>query len=186
MKNIFKLLLACAFVFSLATPLLAKDPKTEDEVMTALNSTNAKVVFNALLVMEKKYPTSAPGLAKAKSLLTDDRATVREKAARVLGALHADLSDDDLKKISAMLDSSDPKEVQQALLALRGLEAKSTIPKILPALKNADPFVKRDACRTLAVLGDKSVIPDIQPLTQDPDPKVQTDANDAIFALKNK
>ena len=186
MKNIFKLLLACAFVFSLAMPLMAKNPKTEDEVMTDLNSTNAKVVYAAFQVLEKKYPTSEPGLAKAKSLLTDERPMVREKAARVLGALHADLSADDLKNISLMLDSADPKEVQQALLALRGLRAQSTIPKILPALKNADPFVKRDACRTLAVLGDKSLIPDIQPLLQDPDPKVVTDANDAIFALNSK
>ena len=186
MKNICKLLLVGAFIFSVATPLMARQPKTEDQVLSDLSSTNAKVVYNALQVMEKQYPTSAPGLAKTKSLLTDERVTVREKAARVLGALHADVNADDLKNISAMLDSTSSKEIQQALQALRGLKAQSTVPKIIPLLKNPDPYVKRDACRTLAVLGDKSVIPDIQPLMQDPDPKVQKDANDAIFALNSK
>jgi HEAT repeat protein len=186
MKNIFKGLLVGAFVFTLAATVNAKTPKTEDEVLADLSSTNAKVTVGALQVLEKQFPTSAPGIAKTKSLVTDERATVREKAARVLGALHADVSDADLQNICKLLDGSSQTEITEGLKALRGLKAQSTVPKILPLLKNTDPYVKRDACRTLAVLADKSVIPSIQPLLQDADPRVVKDANDAIFALNAK
>jgi len=184
--NIGKSLLMGAFILSVAAPLMARPAATEDQVISDMNSTNAKVVYNALQNLEKQYPTSVPGLTKVKSLVTDERATVREKAARVLGALHAEVSDADLQNICKLLDGSSKTEITEGLKALRGLKAQSTIPKIIPLLKNPDPFVKRDACRTLAVLGDKSLIPDLQPLLQDTDPRVVKDANDAIFALNSK
>ena len=185
MNNICQRLLAGAFIFALALPLLAK-PMTEEQLLANLDSPKDKVVYAALQDLEKQYPTSAPAQAKMKLLLTDRRQNIRQKAARVLGALHAAVSETDLKNIAALLDASDPKEVMEGLKALRGLKAQSTIPKIVPLLQHADNYVKRDACRTLAVIADKSVIPSIEPLRQNPDGKVQKDANDAIFALQAK
>ncbi len=178
--------LMAVVILGVAVPAMAKSPKTEDEVLADLNSPNAKIVYSALQVLEKSYPTSAPGLAKTKSLVTDELPVVREKAARVLGALHAEVSEADLRNIEKLLDGTAKDEATEGLKALRGLKAQSSIPKILTLLKNPDPFVKRDALRTLAVLGDKSLIPKIQPLTQDADPRVAKDANDAIFNLNAK
>ncbi|HEU5396889.1 MAG TPA: HEAT repeat domain-containing protein [Verrucomicrobiae bacterium] len=169
-----------------ALSVSARPPETEDQLVADLASPKEPVVIHTLQTLEKQYPNSPNSVPKIKELLTDQRPKVREKAARVLGAVHATVSAEDLKNISAMLESSDWKEAQEALLALRGLEAKSTIPKIIPLLKHSNSYVKRDACRTLAVLGDKSVVKDIEPLQSDPDPKVRTDAANAIFTLQHK
>src|ERR1700733_7974919 len=125
-------------ILGVAVPAMAKSPKTEDQVLSDMSSTNAKIVYNALQVLEKAYPTSEPGLAKTKSLLTDARPTVREKAARVLGALHADVSETDLRNIEKLLDGTAKDEITEGLKALRGLKAQSSIPKILTLLKNPD------------------------------------------------
>jgi HEAT repeat protein len=175
-----------AVVLSTALLASARPPQTEDELLAALASPKDKEVYAALQNLEKQYPTDPNILPPIKKLLTDARPTVREKAARVLGAIHAEISADDLKNISAMLDSTDPNEIMESLKALRGLNAQSTIPKIIPLLKHSNNFVKRDACRTLAVIGDKSLVSDIEPLLSDPDPKVQKDAQDAIDILKAK
>ena len=50
-------------------------------------------------------------LPTIKKLLTDSRVKVRRKAARVLGAVHAEVDQDDVKNICALLKSSDPEEV---------------------------------------------------------------------------
>jgi HEAT repeat protein len=189
MKNICRLFFGGIIglaIFTAVLPASAKPPKTEDELLAALNSPKDKEVYSALQDLEKQYPADPNILPPIKKLLTDPRPIVREKAARVLGALHADVSAEDLKNISAMLDSSDPNEIMESLKALRGLKAESTVPKIVPLLKHANNNVKRDACRTLAVIGDKSNIKDIEPLLQDPDKTVQKDASDAIFQLKAK
>lgn len=186
MKRITKTLLIAAAVCATALPLLAKPPQTEEQLIAAMDSPKEKIVYAALQDFEKQYPTSAPGLAKVKTLLTDPRPLVHQKAARVLGALHTDLSSTDLDNITKMLDSADKNEVMEGLKALRGLKAQSALPKIVGTLKNPDAFVKRDACRTLAVLGSKNNVADIEPLLTDPDKRVVKDANDAIFALKAK
>jgi HEAT repeat protein len=186
MKNLCHRLLITAAIFATALPLLAGKPKTEEQLIADLDSPKDKVVYAALQDLEKQFPTSAPGLAKMKTLLTDPRPTVHQKAARVLGALHADVSETDLKNIAAMLDATDKKEIMEGLKALRGLKAQSTIPKIVTLLSHADANVKRDACRTLAVIADKSVVKDIEPLMQDADKGVARDASDAVFTLKNK
>ena len=160
--------------------------KTEDQLIADLDSPKAEVVTSAMLKLEKTYPTSTKALPKIKTLLTDVRQPVRRKAGRVLGALHADVSDADLKAITAMFKSADSREVMDALISLRGLKAQQTVPEILPLLKNPTPNVQRDACRTLAVLGTKDTIPSIEPLLNSPTPAVKKDAQDAIFALKNK
>ena len=121
-----------------------------------------------------------------KKLLSDSRAPVRRKAARVLGVLHAEVSEADLKAITAMLKASDPQEIIDALKSLRGLKAAQTVPEILPLLKHSTPNVIRDACRTLAVHGTKDNIPAIEPLLNHPVAAVKADAQDAIFKLKNK
>jgi HEAT repeat protein len=105
-----------------------------------------------------------------------------------LGALHADVSNDDVKAICALLKSADPDEAIDGLKALRGLKAPQAVPQITPILKetNRHPNVIRDACRTLAVLGDKSVIREIEPLLNNPNAAIKKDAQDAIFVLKAK
>lgn len=173
-------------VFALTTsPLLAK-AKTEDQLIAELAGPNEDKVANALLQLEKQYPTSTKAHPEIKKLLTDPREKVRRKAGRVLGAVHAEVNDTDLKNITAMFKASNPQEVMDALKSLRGLKAQSTVPEILPLLQNAHVGIVRDACRTLVVLGNKNHVAAIEPLLKHPDTKVQKDAQDAIFALKAK
>src|ERR1051325_2166244 len=172
-------------LLTLASPLFAAE-KTEDQLIAELDSPKADAVTSAMLKIEKTYPTSTKAIPKIKTLLTDARQPVRRKAGRVLGALHAEVSEADIKAITAMLKSADSREVMDALISLRGLKAQQTVPEILPLLKSPTPNVVRDACRTLAVLGTKDVIPSIEPLLNNPNAAVKKDAQDAIFALKNK
>jgi HEAT repeat protein len=185
MKKFIQRSLVLAAVFAIALPLLAGKTK-ENEVLIGLDSPKEKVVLGALQDFEKEHPASATCMAKCKALLADNRPYVRQKAARVLGVLHAAVSPADLNNISLLLNATDKLEVMQGLKALRGLKAQSEIPKIVPLLKNPDDNIKRDSCRTLAVLGDKSLIPEIEPLLKDPDKGVVKDAKDAITALTIK
>jgi HEAT repeat protein len=172
-------------LFACVSPVSAAE-KTEDQLVADLNSTRAEVVTDAMLKIEKNYPSSTKALPKIKALLTDNRQPVRRKAARVLGVLHADLNDAEIKAIAAMLKAPEQQEQMDALKSLRGLKAPQTVPDILPLLKSAVPNVIRDACRTLAVLGNKNTIPSIEPLLNNPNAAVKKDAQDAIFQLKNK
>src|SRR5262249_31327751 len=151
-----------------------------------LSSRDEDKVTETLLALERHYPTSTKAFPTIKKLLTDSRPKVRRKAARVLGVLHAEVDDQNLKDICAMLKASDMREQMDALISLRGLKAQSTVPEIVPLLKSPTPNVIRDACRTLAVLGNKDLIPSIEPLLTHPDKRVETDAQDAIFKLKAK
>lgn len=172
-------------LFAVASPVQAAE-KTEDQLIADLDSPRAEVVTAAMLKIEKTYPTSTKAVPKMKALLTDARQPVRRKAARVLGVLHADLSDAEIKALTAMLKAPDVQEVMDALKSLRGLKAPQAVPDILPLLKSSTPNVIRDACRTLAVLGNKETISSLEPLLNHPNPAVKKDAQDAIFALKNK
>ena len=183
MKKI--ILLVAAVWFITEFPLLA-GTMAEQAILTDLDSPQYKVVLNALAHFEDDHRDSAPAMAKVKALLADLRPPVREKAARVLGAIHADVSEDDLKNITTMLSSPEKHEVIQALKALRGLKAGSTVPKIVPLLQNPGENIKRDSCRTLAVIGSKGNIKDIEPLLKDPDKAVVEDAQKAIAALNVK
>jgi HEAT repeat protein len=174
-------------VFTLAaSPVFAAKVKTEDELIADLASPKDSVVADAMLKLEKQYPTSTKAVGEIKKYLGDSRDKVRRKAARVVGALHADVSADELKAIVKLLSAADHREVMDGLIALRGLKAGDAIPQITPLLNHAQPNVIRDACRTLAVLGNKDHIALIEPLLKNADPKVQKDAQDAIFALKAK
>jgi HEAT repeat protein len=184
MKYICKHLIVGAFIFAVALPLFARE-KSEDELLADLTSTKPRVVINALQDLEKQYPTDVKAQTQIKLLLNDDRPPVKRKAARVLGAVNADVSGADLKNIASLLDGN-KDDIEDGLKALRGLKAQSTIPKIIPLLQNPDNNIKRDACRTLAVLGDRSLIPTLQPLLNYPDLAVQKDAADAISILKEK
>ncbi len=185
MKTIGRRLLIVAAVFATALPLLA-GKMTEEQVLAGLDSTKEKEAITALQHFEEEHSTSAPCLAKVKGLLADSRPLVREKAARVLGATHAEVSEADLKNIAALLNGADKREVMQGLKALRGLKAQSVAPQLLPLLQNADNNIKRDACRTLAVIGDANMIKDLEPLLKSSDKAVVEDASKAIAALKNK
>ena len=168
-------------------PVLAGE-KTEDQLIAELASSNERKVTDALLKLEKQYPTSTNAFPTMKQLLKDPREKVRRKAARVLGALHAEVDADNIKSICALLKSTTTEEVIDGLKALRGLKAQSAIPEITPLLSNTSlhPNIIRDACRTLAVLGDKDTIKVIEPLLTNPNKAIQQDAQDAIYVLKNK
>jgi HEAT repeat protein len=184
MKKIWRLLLVGVFTLALALPALAKI-KTVDEYIADLASPKPGVVVSGLQGIEKNYPTDANALTKVKDLLADPRPTVKRKAARVLGAVNADVSDADLKNIATLL-AGDKNEKTDGLKALRGLKAQDTVPQITPLLQDSDLNIKRDAIRTLAVLGDKSLVPTIKPFLTYPDLAVQKDAADAIEILKEK
>lgn len=192
MKNLTKrgfiLGLVLGVITFTTTSLLAagKKAKTEEDLIAELAGPNADKVANAMLQLEKQYPTSTKAFPEIKKLLTDPREKVRRKAGRVLGALHAEVGDADLKNICAMFKATDPQEVMDALKSLRGLKAESTVPEILPLLQNANIGIVRDACRTLAVLGNKSNVAALEPLVKHKDEKVQKDAQDAIFQLNAK
>ncbi len=183
MKKFLHRALVLAAVFATALPLLAA-PKTEKELLTLLNSQRENFVVDALQTFEKRFPDSVEGMAKCKELLTDSRPPVRRKAARVLGALHAPVSEADLKNICGLLESKDDGDITAGLKALRGLKAQSVALKMLPLLQHANDNVKRDTCRTLAVIGDKSMVKDIEPLLKSKEPAVVEDAQKAINALK--
>ena len=179
-------LILSVFVFATGSVQAAKKVKTEDELIAQVGTAKEREVIRALQEMENLYPTSTKCQNAIKPLLTDSRKPVVRKAARVLGVMNAPVSAADLKNIAGMLKSADESEVIDGLKALRGLQAKSTIPEITPLLQHANKNVVRDACRTLAVLGDKSLIPAIKPLLEVPDRAVQKDAADAIAILKEK
>jgi len=188
MKNMLKPSLAGMLLlalFTLAFPAQAKE-KTEEQLIQELASPNASKVADALQALEKQYPTSTNGFAAMKKLLTDDRAKVRRKAARVLGVLHAEVDEANIQAICKLLKSSDVDEMTDGLKALRGLKAPSAVPEILPLLKHPNSHIVRDACRTLAVLGNKETITSIEPLLNSPEAAVKKDAQDAIYILKQK
>jgi len=185
-KRTFILALACG-VFALSTaPVHAGKVKTEEELIADLASPKEEVVTSTMLKLEKQFPTSPTAIAAVKKYLGDNRPAVRRKSARVLGAIHADVTSAEIKTICALLKGSEPREVMDGLIALRGLKAAEALPEILPLLQHSDLKVIGDACRTVAVHGDKSNIAAIEPLLKHPNAKVQKEANDAIFILKAK
>ncbi|MGC3958769.1 MAG: hypothetical protein QM813_12765 [Verrucomicrobiota bacterium] len=185
-KRSFFFALACGVVALAASPAFAAKVKTEDELIADLASPKESVVTGAMLKLEKEHPTSTKWQPEVKKMLTDSRSAVRRKAGRVLGSVHAEVSDVDLKNITAMFSATDPQEAMDALKSLRGLKAESTLPQVVGLLQNAHVGIVRDALRTLAVLGNKSHVSNIEPLLKHADPKVQKDAQDAIFTLKAK
>ncbi len=185
-KRSFFVVLACGAVVLATSSAWAAKVKTEDELIADLASPKDTVVESAMLKLEKEHPTSTKATTEIKKYLGDARPKVRRKAARVLGALHAEVTSAELKSICELLKAADYKEVIDGLIALRGLKAKETLPQITPLLNHTQQNVVRDACRTIAVLGDKSHIPLIEPLLTNKDKSIQKDAMDAIYALKNK
>jgi len=185
-KRSFVIALACGVFALTAAPAGAAKVKTEDELIAELASPKEDVVASTMLKLEKQFPTSPKTIAAVKGFLGDNRAKVRRKAARVLGAIHAEVTSAEIKTISGLLKATDPREVMDGLIALRGLQAAEALPEILPLLQHADLKVIGDACRTVAVHGTKSNIPALEALLQHPNAKVQKEANDAIFILKNK
>ena len=184
--------------FALATPLLAAT-KTEDQLIAELGASDPDKVTSALQELEEKYPTSTKALATIKKLLTDQRMRVKRKAARVIGAVHAEVNEDDIRAICALLKPPRMEERPDSVLkgppveamldglkALRGLKAPSAIPEVTPLLRYSNNHVVRDACRTLAVIGNKDVIPAIEPLLEDSNREVRKDAKEAIAALRSK
>lgn len=183
----FLVALACSVLtFAVAPAHAAKKGATEDDLIADLASPKESVVTSAMLKLEKEHPTSTKAIGEIKKYLADNRPAVRRKAARVLGAIHADVTSAEIKTICALLKGTEPREVMDGLIALRGLKAAEALPEILPLLQHSDLKVIGDACRTVAVHGSKSNIPAIEPLLKHPNAKVQKEANDAIFALKNK
>jgi len=176
-------------------PTAPRPPKTEELWVADLSSKSEKAVTTALGNLEDELKVkddatkdASPAIPAIRKLLTDPRKGVVRKAARVLGVIHARVTEDDVKNIAVLLSDKDKGIQIDGLKALRGLgaQAKATVPQIIPLLQHKEPNVKRDACRTLAVVGNKDVIPSIQPLLQSPDESVKKDAADAIAALRDK
>jgi len=159
---------------------------SQEGLMQAMQSPSPDIAADAMLRWEKTYPTSTNAFGIMRGLLGDDRPKVRRKAARVLGVLHAEVSEQDIQAICAMLKSPDAMEQTDALKALRGLEAPSAIDSILPLLNSPNTHIIRDACRTLAILGGPDLIPKLEPLLSHAEPAVQNDAQNAIFTLRGK
>ena len=186
-RSFIGMLVLAVFAMTLAPLLLqARPPKSEDELIADLASPKDNVVISALQNIERNYPTTTKALPAMKKLLADPRIKVKQKDARVLGAIHADVDSTDIQNICELLKASDKHVIMDGLISLRGLKAQRAIPQILPLLDNPDSNVKRDSMRTLAVLGDSSLIPKIKPLLTYPDLAVQKDAADAIAILKEK
>jgi HEAT repeat protein len=186
-RSFIAILVLAAVAVTLAPfSLQARAPKTEDELIADLASPKDSVVAESLQKLEKDYPNSPKSVPAIKNLLGDPRPKVARKAARVLGAVNADVSDADLAKICELLKSPDKSTIIDGLKALRGLKSKSVIPQMLPLLKNPDKNVIRDTIRTLAVVGDNSLVPTLKPFLEFPDLAVQKDAADAIGILKEK
>jgi HEAT repeat protein len=166
-------------------PIRLKPPETEAELIVDLAPANsADVITSAIGKLEDMRGTnSIPAL---KRLLPDSRASVRRKAARVLGIFHAPMTDEEIAQACLLLKASDWREVVDGLKALRGFDAPQAVPEILPLLKYRQENVVRDSCRTLTVLGTKDVIPLIEPLLKDPNEAVRRDAQDAIAILRTK
>jgi HEAT repeat protein len=161
------------------------DP-AESKLIADMASDDTRKVLNALDGLEGKPDAGTNVILAARKLLPDPRPVVRKKAARVLGAIHAPLDGADLKAICRMLKSYDKSEADDALKALRGLEASETIPEIIPLLKSPHDLLVRDACRTLAVLGSKEQIPVIEPSLKHSNSDVRIDAQSAITTLQAK
>jgi len=170
-----------------ASVLIARaEPPSEEKLIKDLKEPLHTTVVSALSNLEVYYPNSPNSLPAIKKLLTDKRPRIRRKAARVLGAMHADLDPAALKDVCNLLKASDPNEVQDGLQALRGLKVPHLVPEIIPFLQHPNEWVVRDACRTLGVLGNKDTIPSLEPLLNHPNAAVKKDAQDAVFKLKNK
>ncbi len=172
-------------LIALALPLAAAE-QTEEQVVAQLGDKNGDKAAAAMQAIEKKFPTSVEGIKKIKSMLGDERVKVRRKAARVIGALHADVTEAELKAIAGLLKGQTPEEVIDGLKSLRGVKSKPVIPEITALLNHPTPNVLRDACRTLSEIAGRDVIPAIEPLLNHAHPAVKKDAQDAIFKLKNK
>lgn len=175
----------CALLITVALPVVAAE-KSEAAAIAALSDKNGDKVAAAMQEIEKKFPNSAEGIAKIKSMLGDERVKVRRKAARVVGTLHSDVTEAELKTIAQMLKGTTPEEVIDGLKSLRGLKSQPVIPEIKALLTHATPNVVRDACRTLSEIGGKDLIPALEPLLNHANAAVKKDAADAIFKLKNK
>jgi len=171
-------------VLALGSNAVAENDSGETKLIANLTSDDPRLVTNALDDLAARPSTNA--MAVARKLLSDPRPFVRKKAVRVLCAMHAPLDPDEIKAICRMLNSYDQSEAENALKALRDLNAPETIPEITPLLKSSHKALVRDACRTLAVLGNKDQIPLIEPLLNHPDPGVQADARSAIASLQTK
>jgi HEAT repeat protein len=175
-----------ALMLAFTTTGAGAKEKTEDELIAELASPKEKTVTAAMLQLEKKHPNSERAVTEIKKYLGDERPAVRRKAARVLGAIHAEVTPAELQKICALLKATDYREIMDGLIALRGLKAAAVLPQITPLLQHQQPNVIRDACRTIAVLGNKSHVPLIEPLLEHANAAVQKDAKTAIFKLNDK
>lgn len=136
--------LALALVLALSLPAWAqKHP--EDWLVAQLDSPDGSKVVDAMKELEKQYPESPRAIAKMTELLKDRRDEVKQKAARVLGALHVKLADNTIADVIALLSSPNRGVVINGLKAIRDLNAPAAVPAILPLLQGKDSNVKRDA-----------------------------------------
>lgn len=167
-----------------SVPSLAGSRASEESLITDLKSPKQSVVVDALSNLEGSYLTSTNAHAAMKELLRDPRLEVRRKAARVLGMMHAPVSETDVAAICEMLKSQDPWEIMEGLKALKGLNAPTAVPQIASLLTHPKEHVIREACRALATNGRAEEIPALEALANHADGGVRTDASKAIAAIR--
>jgi HEAT repeat protein len=180
------LIVATAVALALVNGCSTPSGQTESTVVARLASPNPDTVRGAMATLESSYPHSTTWHPAVRKMLADPREEVVLKAARVLGVVHAEVADEDLKNITALFRSARPNVTMGALKALRGLKAGSIVPQILPLLQSDTPGIIRDALRTLAVVGNPSLVSQIEPLLNHANVGVRKDALDCLTALKAK
>ena len=77
--------------------------ETEDALIAKLSSPDESTVISTMTRYKKLYRGSTKAFPALKKLLTDSRLKVKERAAGLLGSFHADVSEEDVKAICALL-----------------------------------------------------------------------------------
>ena len=102
-KRSFFIALACGVLPS-PPPVQAAKVKTEDELIADLASPKEEVVTSAMLLkVGKAVSHQHQGTGRDQKISRRQAPAVHRKAARVLGALHAEVTSAEIKSICALL-----------------------------------------------------------------------------------
>ncbi len=145
-------LLSCAATTARSIP--RADQSTLD-LIRALGDVDSEVRWRAAVALVKTGPAAVPALIGA---LTDEKAYVRQGAARVLGDIGRRTDDVTAGLIKALSDP-DADVREHAAEALGKLEARdgASIQALAAALADHDPFVVGKAAAALGKIGPEAV-----------------------------
>jgi HEAT repeat protein len=134
------------------------EPAGREESLPALvsivssDSQHGKVV--ALLALEELGVLSKPAATAIASALSDQDSTVRLTAARVLGKLNTEGSEQAVEVLTSFLKSTDKERRRMAAHALTqiGTLARPAAPALLVALDEQDPYLKLTVAEALVAV----------------------------------